>query len=108
MLSLTATVVLILLMAVVIWKQVAIQEASTQLRRSVEQLQIALRDEAMADEDVIVTLREAKHFTEGWRHLVERLLDELYETADLPPIKWEDREEARRKFLEHHRRHHEP
>lgn len=73
------------------------------LRQTVELLRDALTEDADADEDLMVSLREAKHFAEGSRHELQATIEELYHTVGLPVPTWTDREEARRTFIERQR-----
>lgn len=68
------------------------------LSQSVNELRDALADGD--DEDVLVSLREAKHFTSGHQHLTQNSLDEVFLHLGLPKIEWTDRAEARRVFME--------
>lgn len=71
------------------------------LRHVVELLREALTEDA--DEDVMVSLREAKHFAEGSRHELQLTIEELYHQVGLSAPQWTDREEARRTFIERHK-----
>lgn len=73
------------------------------LEETMQTLRKAVLDEAAEEHDHLMVLRESKHYTEGWRHLIERLLDELHVRLGLPIIEWEDREEARQKYFDIHR-----
>ena len=69
-----------------------------ELQASVDKLVEALTEDIDGN-DVVVSLREAKHYTANDQQLVHTAIDEMRHAHGLAPIDWPDREQERQKFL---------